>query len=122
MHPTVQHADLVLVAPLKRHVRREEIVLVPLGPRLMLHRVVTIRGTDVITRGDARVRDDAPTQTREIVARAIGVRRGDRVAALTFTTRFGISGLVRFLLRETRRRARSLTHSVAALRAPHRSA
>src|SRR5215475_9594547 len=66
MHPTIRHADPVLLAPLGAGgaVRRGEIVLVPLGPRLMLHRVVDLQGDVVVTRGDARQRNDAPVSKR----------------------------------------------------------
>ena len=106
MQPTVRHADLVLVAPLRRDVQRGDVVLVPLGPRLMLHRVVLLDDQRVITRGDARERDDAPLARGEIVARAIAVRRNDVVTPLGLTTRFGASALVRFLVADAKRNAR----------------
>jgi hypothetical protein len=106
MHPTIRHADPVLLAPLARRVRRGEVVLVPLGPRLMLHRVVDVQGDIVLTRGDARQRNDAPIPRRDVFARAVAVRQQTTVATLVLTLRFGIAPLVRFLLRESYRRAR----------------
>jgi hypothetical protein len=106
MHPTIRHADPVLLAPLSRHVRRGEVVLVPLGPRLMLHRVVDIQGDIVLTRGDARQRNDAPVARREVVARALAVRQQQTVTTLLPTLRFGLAPLVRFLLSGAYRRAR----------------
>jgi Peptidase S24-like len=108
MHPTIRHADPVLLAPLERAVRRGQIVLVPLGPRLMLHRVVAVQGDVVLTRGDARQRNDAPVARSAVVARAVAVRRRRSVTTLVLTLRFGIAPLMRFLLRETYRRARLL--------------
>ena len=108
MQPTVRHADLVLVAPLRRAVRRGDIVLVPLGPRLMLHRVALVDRERVITRGDARERNDAPVSTGEIVANAIAVRRDQVVTPLRLTTRFGAAALVRYLIGNAKRRARRL--------------
>lgn len=108
MQPTVRHADLVLVTPLRRDVRRGDIVLVPLGPRLMLHRVALLDAGRVVTRGDARERDDAPVARGEIVARAIAVRRDSVVTPLRLTTRFGAAALARYLIGEARRRARRL--------------
>jgi hypothetical protein len=105
MHPTVRHADLVLLAPLGRPVRRRDVVLVPLGPRLMLHRVVRVDRDVVLTRGDARRRDDAPIARDAVIARALAVRRDALVTPLTLTTRFGFASLVRFLIDEARRRA-----------------
>ena len=106
MQPTVRHADLVLVAPLRRDVRRGDVVLVPLGPRLMLHRVALVDDQRVVTRGDARERDDAPVARGEIVARAIAVRRDDLVTPLRLTTRFGASALARYLIADAKRGAR----------------
>ncbi len=108
MEPTVCHADLVLVAPLRRAVRRGDIVLVPLGPRPMLHRVAHVDQERVITRGDARERNDAPVSTGEIVANAIAVRRDQVVTPLRFTTRFGAVALMRYLIGSAKRRARKL--------------
>jgi hypothetical protein len=106
MHPTVRHADLVLLAPLGRPVRPSDVVLVPLGPRLMLHRVVRVDQDVVLTRGDARRRDDAPIAREAVIARALAVRRDAVVTPLFLTMRFGVASLLRFLLGETRRRAR----------------
>lgn len=108
MQPTVCHADLVLVAPLRREVRRGDIVLVPLGPRLMLHRVALVEDERVITRGDARERNDAPVSTGEIVASAIAVRRDHIVMPLRLTMRFGAAALVRYLIGNAKRRARGV--------------
>ena len=108
MHPTIRHADPVLLAPLAREVRRGQVVLVPLGHGLMLHHVVDIQGDIVLTRGDARQRNDAPLPRRDVVARALAVRRQSRVTSLVVTLRFGVVPLVRFLLREAYRRARLL--------------
>jgi hypothetical protein len=117
MHPTIRHADPVLVAPLAGAVRRGQIVLVPLGPRLMLHRVVDIQGDVILTRGDSRQRSDAPVPRSAVVARALAVRNNHELTPLFFTRRFGITPLVRFLLKETYRRVRL---AKAAVRRPRR--
>jgi hypothetical protein len=120
MHPTVRHADQVLVVPLDRPARRKDIVLVPYGPRLMLHRVVSISGDTLHTRGDARSHDDPPVLSRDVVGRAVAVRRDERVTPLIRTTRFGMAGLVRFLLWDAKRRARLVRAAVRArLQSPH---
>jgi len=106
MHPTIRHADPVLLAPLARRPRRGQVVLVPLGPRLMLHRVVDVQGDVVLTRGDARQRNDAPVPRRDVFAHAVAVRRQTTVTTLVVTLRFGVAPLVRFLLRESYRRVR----------------
>lgn len=108
MFPTIRHDDLVLLSPLRRSIRRGDIVLVPLGRGLMLHRVVRMEGPRVITRGDARAADDIPILASDVVARAVAVRHGDRVSALIPSARFGLAALFRFLIESTRRRARFL--------------
>lgn len=108
MHPTVQNADLVLVSPLRREVRRGDIVLAPLGSRLMLHRVALLEEDRVVTRGDARERNDAPVAKAEIVALAIAVRRNGLATPLGLTIRFGARALVRYLTSDAKRRARRL--------------
>ena len=108
MQPTICHADPVLVAPPARQVRRGQVVLVPLGTGLMLHRVVDVQGEMVLTRGDARRRSDAPVARQEVVARALAVRQQRTVTTLIPTLRFGLGPLVRFLRCETYRRARLL--------------
>ena len=108
MFPTIRHDDLVLLSPLRRSIRPGDIVLVPLGRGLMLHRVVHLDGGRVITRGDARAADDRPILESEVVARAIAVRHGDRVSALIPSPRFGLAALFRFVMESTRRRARFL--------------
>lgn len=119
MHPTVRHADQVLIAPLEREVRRRDVVLLPFGTRLMLHRVVEVRGDIVLTKGDGRRKADPPVPRADVVAQALAVRRADDVTPLTLTTRFGATALVRFLLWETRRRARLLGAAFGArLRQP----
>ncbi|HKW47452.1 MAG TPA: S24/S26 family peptidase [Gemmatimonadaceae bacterium] len=116
MHPTIRHADPVLVAPFTRHLRRGQVVLVPLGSRLMLHRVVDVQGDIVLTRGDARQRNDTPIGKQQLVARALAVRQESMVTALVLTLRFGLAPLVRFVLNGTYRRVRRLQ---AALRREH---
>lgn len=114
MHPTVRHADQVLIVRLDRPARRQDVVLVPYGPRLMLHRVVSIIGDTLHTRGDARSHDDPAVSSRDVVGRAIAVQRDERVTPLIMTSRFGMAGLVRFLLWEAKRRARLVRAAVRA--------
>ena len=106
MFPTIRHDDLVLLSPLRRSVRRGDIVLAPLGTGLMLHRVVEMNAGRVITRGDARAANDVPILASDVVARAVAVRHGNRVSALIPSARFGLAALFRFIMESTRRRAR----------------
>lgn len=105
MFPTIRNADPVLLSPLRRPPRRGDIVLVPLGPRLMLHRVVSVGDGRITTRGDARVASDLPIPVERVLARAVAVRRDASVSALVPTLRFGIGPLARYLLATARRHA-----------------
>lgn len=104
MFPTIHNADDVLLSPMRRGVRRGDVVLVPLGPRLMLHRVVSTAPSSITTRGDARAADDRPMAPEDVLARAIAVRRQARVSTLVPTLRFGVAPLLRFVLEGARRR------------------
>ena len=118
MHPTVRNADFVLLSPMPRSVRQGDVILVPLGSGLMLHRVVRVDAVGVVTRGDARRMDDAPLAHGEVLARAVAVRRGAVVTPLVRTTRFGGVALLRFLFREATRRARLIRASVRRMVTP----
>lgn len=115
MHPTVRHADFVLLSPLSRGPRRGDIVLVPLGPGLMLHRVARADRSGVVTRGDARQMNDVPVSHDQVLARAVAIRRRGVVTPLVLTTRFGVAPLLRFLSRATRRRLRLVRARVRRL-------
>ena len=105
MHPTIRHADVVLLSPLRGGVKRGDIVLVPWGHGLMLHRVDKIDDENVRTKGDARDSCDPPTARGDVLGRAIAVRRRDNLRLLTPTLRFGILPLVQFVLGELYRQA-----------------
>ena len=122
MHPTVRHADLVLLSPMPRSAKRGDVVLVPHGPGLMLHRVVRVDDAVVVTRGDAREMNDVPVAHNQILARGVAVRRRDVVTPLFLTTRFGVAPLLRFLFRATRRRFRLVRRKLRRLTHPHHPA
>jgi hypothetical protein len=79
----------------------------------MLHRVALLQHGVIITRGDARLRNDAPVAREEIVARAVAVRRDGIVTPLRLTMRFGLTALARYLIADAKRGARRIR---AALR------
>ena len=117
MHATVRHSDQVLIAPIRRESRRGDIVLVPVGSGLMLHRVVRVSADAITTRGDARRANDVPVRRTDVLARAVAVRRGDEVTPLVPTLRFGLVPLFRFLRMEIGRRA-GLTRKFLSGRLP----
>ena len=104
MFPTIRNADAVLLSPMRRLARRGDIVLLPLGPGLVLHRVVEATRDQLVTRGDARPSNDLPTHPDRVIARAVAVRRDGEVRALVPTLRFGLLPLARLAIQSTRRR------------------
>ena len=116
MHPTIRHADSVLLSPMRRDVKRGDIVLVPLGPALMLHRVDEIDGNVVLTRGDGRESRDPPIARSQLLARALAVRDPRGLRLLTPTWRFGGTPLVRFVLAELYRRVRRVDRRLREVR------
>jgi hypothetical protein len=103
MTPTIAAGDSVLLVPAPNRPEPGDIVLNAAGPTPMLHRVTAATEVLVTTRGDACESDDPPAPPAAIVARAIAVRRGSVVAALTPTLRFGVAPLLRFWVRSRRR-------------------
>jgi len=108
MHPTIRDADLVLLVPVDRAVRRGDIVLFPLGARLVLHRVERLQGSAVLTKGDAREMCDPPIVVGNVLARAVAVRGSGPLTLLAPSLRFGARPLMEFLLRDVHRRARRI--------------
>jgi hypothetical protein len=106
MTPTIAAGDTVFLVSPTRAPDAGDIVLNAAGPTPMLHRVTAATEVLVTTRGDACESDDPPAPHGAIVARAIAVRRGSVVAALTPTLRFGIAPLLRFWVRSLRRAKR----------------
>jgi hypothetical protein len=104
MSPAIGAGDSVLLTRLRGEPRPGDIVLNAAGRVPMLHRVTSTRPGVVTTRGDACETDDPDAPADAIVARAVAMRRGDVVVALTPSVRFGLAALVRFWLRSLRGR------------------
>ena len=87
MWPTIRSGDRLTAVPVNpSEVRPGEIVLVLSGhthPRLLAHRVVTIRqaGSEptIEVRGDAKRGPDVPVTLDRVVARVVAVERGWRI-------------------------------------------
>ena len=82
MFPTLADRDTVLLEPPSR-IAVGDIVLVDHGGSPLLHRVVQMEGEQILTRGDARMTPDASLFRRDIIARAVRARRGNREWSLT---------------------------------------
>ena len=118
MHPTVRDGDVVLLSPVRRAVKRGDVVLVPWGSALMLHRVDAVDGDLVLTKGDARTGRDPATRRVDVIGRGIAVRGRNGLRPLMLTWRFGPSALVRFAFGELYRRLRRVTRQLRSRRQP----
>ena len=121
MWPTVADGDEVLLVPLRRATRADEVVLVDIGPRLVLHRVMAVERGTILTIGDALSAPDAPVAADRLVARAVLKRARDgRATALLPTLRFGAGALVRWARARARlAAARTWRRATRAGGAPH---
>lgn len=118
MTPTIAEGDSVLLTRVDGRVREGDVVLAAGPPGPVLHRVRAASAVAVVTQGDACVTPDHGVPHASVVARAVAVRRGEVVAALTPTLRFGVAPLVRYLVR-TARRPRRRAQIGAAPRPEH---
>jgi hypothetical protein len=73
MWPTIVDGGLVEVVPLRRPLRKGEIVLMNWRGKPVLHRVRKIDAERVWTQGDSCIEPDPPTPLGEVVAVAIAV-------------------------------------------------
>lgn len=79
MRPFLPDGTAVMIRPLRggHPPRVGEIILVPRGDDVALHRVIRVEGDRVVTRGDACAAEDPPILLAAIQGRAIHViRRG----------------------------------------------
>jgi len=86
MLPLLRAGDQMLVAHGCDDLRRGDLPVFRRAGRLVVHRLIRIEqhpdGQRLITRGDNRLRCDAPLQTDELVGRVLCIRRGGHVVAL----------------------------------------
>lgn len=82
MSPSLVDGDEVLLVPV-RGVRAGEVVVVRRAAGgLLLHRVVAVDESGIVTRGDACQRSDPPIPARAVLLRALQRRRSGRVAPI----------------------------------------
>jgi hypothetical protein len=104
MLPTIRPGDRVLLTPTRRRLARGDVVIVALGTKVILHRVVSLVNQVVVTRGDSCQVGDPPIEADRVFARAVAVRHDRVLTTLTPTLRFGVAALCRFFISEARRR------------------
>jgi len=79
MEPLLVDGDRILVtATHDRAPSVGEIVVYRQGPDLVAHRVVAARGQQLVTKGDAATRCDAPIGLASVLARVVETRRSGR--------------------------------------------
>lgn len=111
MWPLVRDGQRVTILPLDRPPRVGDVVLLELGRRLVLHRVVRQEGDAVVTKGDAVAWADPPVTAASLLG-VLAPRAWDRWVALA--SRSGgaplarVTGIARraVVRWRTRRRAR----------------
>jgi hypothetical protein len=116
MYPTIRPGDRVLLSPVRAALVRGDVVIVPLGRSVLLHRVVSLTNGSALTMGDACKMPDRPIDVDSVFARAVAIRRETAVTALTPTLRFGVWALCRFAMSEVRRRAAAARGRLGAWR------
>jgi signal peptidase I len=77
MEPAYTSGDWLLVEPLdgSRLIRPGEVVVARRGDLLVTHRVVRLRGGQVVTKGDASLLDDPPIPLGGVIGRVVAARR-----------------------------------------------
>lgn len=80
MHPAIQHADQVTVAPMTGGISRGDVLLCRQRRGPTAHRVVAVRrltaGVLMILRGDNTRGCDRPVRSSQVLGRVIETRRG----------------------------------------------
>jgi phage repressor protein C with HTH and peptisase S24 domain len=101
MHPVIRDNDLLHVEP-ARHFVRGDVVLVLAERGLTAHRVVSRRGTTIVTRGDNAPGADDPCEAVRVLGKVTSV---DRDGVQLPVSRSAV-GVATALLRRLRRRVR----------------
>jgi phage repressor protein C with HTH and peptisase S24 domain len=74
MHPTIRSGEYVQVVPcLVSKLRRGDVVLASTGRGLTAHRIVRIKGRQIITRGDNSLRADPAVEMGSVMGRVAEV-------------------------------------------------
>jgi hypothetical protein len=79
MHPAIQHADHITVAPLAGAIAKGDVILCRQGRGPTAHRVVGIRHDDsgrLVLRGDNTDTCDVPVRSTHVLGRVVMTRRG----------------------------------------------
>ena len=89
MHPLIRSDDYLLVVPAPQ-IARGDVVLTRADRGLTAHRVVSIAGNVVITRGDNAPADDAPIARERVLGVVTHAERDGRMWRVGRLTRLGV--------------------------------
>ena len=83
MAPAIRDGDEVLVERVPSFHRRDVVLFRdPRSQRLIAHRVMSMRGSTLVTRGDAAESPEAPIELADVLGRVVGVVREGREVPL----------------------------------------
>ena len=89
MHPIIRSDDYLLVVP-SSDIARGDVVLTRADRGLTAHRVMSVAGEVVITRGDNASADDAPIARERVLGRVTHAERGGRTFRVARLSRLGV--------------------------------
>lgn len=89
MHPLIRSDDYLLVVP-AANIARGDVVLTRADRGLTAHRVVSIAGEVVITRGDNAAADDAPLARDRVLGVVTHAEREGRMWPVARLSRLGV--------------------------------
>jgi hypothetical protein len=82
MRPTLLEGDELLLVPLEHPPQQGDVVVVRGERGWVVHRVLTVSGLSVVTRGDACVRADRPVTLADVLYRVAAVTRDGQTLGL----------------------------------------
>lgn len=104
MNPAIKDGDLVKILPVHNalRIRPGNIILFRKYDRLLLHRVIKIKGPAIFTAGDASLEGLEKAAAGDIIGKAFSVTRHNKTSALNSFWRER-AGLLRYYTRPVRR-------------------
>jgi len=76
MHPVIRGGDYVHVVPCAAEtLRRGDVILASTVRGLTAHRIVRIKGRQIITRGDNSLRADPPVESASVIGKVVQVEQ-----------------------------------------------
>ena len=76
MFPLIPSGATLRISTAEGVVGVNDIVVIPSASGLVAHRVVSVDGENVVTRGDSNIRPDAPVRASQLIGRVTSMRYG----------------------------------------------